>query len=106
MCGNKVPGRILEAKISILTYVGKDCLTDQRKVIHLFVCGQLWTEMEMQIRDKCFRSKLQVTPVFCSMEKGRREREKKAAHQNHPAELGIAREYSLGQSAVFMKHTG
>jgi len=40
------------------------------------------------------------------MEKGRSERENKAVHQSHPAELGIAGEYVSAESAKFTKWTG
>lgn len=44
-------------------------------------------------------------PVFHSIEKGRSERENKAAHQSHPGELYFAGEGAPGENTMFMKQT-
>lgn len=105
MGGDNAPGHILQVNISTLTYLGKASLSNQRKVVCLVMWGQLWTEMQKEIKDKHFWSKPLVTPVFWSMEKRRSERENKAAHQSLPAELDIAGEHGPGERVMFMKQT-
>lgn len=52
--------------------------------------GQLWTEMQTQIKAKYVRSKPQDKPAFCSME----GKESEGKNQSHPDELGVAGEYA------------